>query len=126
LAWFFALYLKRLQMHTIRGQKTIDTSQAGFRSSFVAEQVSTNQVKRLKIREFISWSVCFAIITIITGLLKFLKIGVTMDSVTSVLFYFSIAGLGWFIYKIYSLLKYPIQGNNNPDLGNSKALHELN
>jgi hypothetical protein len=55
-----------------------------------------------------------------------LKIGITMDTVTSVLFYFSIAGLGWFIYKIFSLPKYPVQGNNNHDLGNTKALHGLN
>jgi hypothetical protein len=126
LAWFFDLYLKHLQMHTIRGQKTIDTSQTGFRSSFSTDPVSSDLVKRFKVREFISWSVCFAIITIITGLLKFLKIGITMDSVTSILFYFSIAGLGWFIYKIYTLSKYPLQGNNHPDMGNSKPLHELN
>jgi hypothetical protein len=112
-------------MHTIRGQKTIDISQAGFRSSFNNTN-SINQVNRLKIREFISWSVCFAVIAVITGLLKVLKIGITMDTVTSVLFYFSIAGLGWFIYKIFSLPKYPVQGNNSHDLGNTKALHELN
>ncbi|HTB24524.1 MAG TPA: hypothetical protein VK711_04095 [Puia sp.] len=112
-------------MHTIRGQKTIEVSQAGFRSSF-ARPDSTNQSNRLKIREFISWSLCFAVITVITGLLKVLKIGITMDTVTSVLFYFSIAGLGWFIYKIFSLPKYPVQGNNNHDLGNTKVLHELN
>ncbi len=49
-----------------------------------------------------------------------------MDTVTSVLFYFSIAGLGWFIYKIFSLPKYPVQGNNNLDLGNRNAFHRLN
>ena len=49
-----------------------------------------------------------------------------MDSVTSVLFYTSIVGLGWFIYKIFSLPKYPVQGNNNHDLGNANALHGLN
>ena len=49
-----------------------------------------------------------------------------MDSVTSVLFYFSIAGLGWFIYKIYSISQDPVQGNNNPDPGNTHSLHELN
>jgi hypothetical protein len=112
-------------MHTIRGQKTIDVSQAGFRS-LTKEPDSTYQLNRLKFREFISWSVCFAVITVITSLLKVLKIGVTMDSVTSILFYFSIAGLGWFIYKIFSLPKHPVQGNNNPDVGNTKALHELN
>ena len=126
MAWFFDLYLKRLQMHTIRGQKTIDTSQTGFRTSFSTDPVSSDYVKRLKIREFISWSICFAIITVITGLLKYLKIGITMDTVTSILFYFSIAGLGWFIYKIYSLSKYPVRGNNHPDMGNSKPIHELN
>jgi hypothetical protein len=112
-------------MHTIRRQKTIDISPAGFRSSF-DNQDSINHANRLKIREFISWSVCFAVIMVITGLLKVLKIGITMDTVTSVLFYFSIAGLGWFIYKIFSLPKYPVQGNNNHDLGNSSVLHELN
>lgn len=125
MAWFFALYLKLLQMHTIRGQKTFDISHTGFRSSF-ANPDSINRVNRLKIREFISWSVCFAVITVITGLLKVLKIGITMDTVTSVLFYFSIAGLGWFIYKIFSLPKYPVQGNINHDLGNTKTLHGLN
>lgn len=118
MAWFFALYLKQLQMQTIRGQKTNDISQAGFRPSF-AKSDSINQANKLKIREFISWSVCFAVITVITGLLKILKIGITMDTVTSVLFYFSIAGLVWFVYKIFSLPKYPVQGNNNHDLGNS-------
>jgi hypothetical protein len=113
-------------MHTIHEHQSIDIPQTGFGSSFVRESDAKNQIKRLKIREFISWSVCFAFITIITGLLKFLKIGITMDTVTSVLFYFSIAGLAWSIYKIFSFPKYPDQGNKNHDLGNTRALHGLN
>ncbi|HEY4935929.1 MAG TPA: hypothetical protein VII44_05080 [Puia sp.] len=106
-------------MHTIREQKVIDISQGGFRSSFSSAMVSANQAKRLKISEFISWSVCFAIVSGLTGLMKFLKVGLTMDTVTSILFYLSLAGLAYFIYKIISLSKTPVQARIHP-------IHELN
>jgi len=88
-------------------------------SGFSQAPVSPNQEKRLKIREFISWSICFAIISGLTGLLKFLKVGVTMDSVTSILFYLSLAGLVFFVTKIIMICKNPV------DL-NADNLHELN
>ena len=106
-------------MQTIREQKSIDISPAGLRSSLSQAPVTTNQVKRLKIREFISWSVCFAVISGLTGLLKILKVGVTMDTVNSILFFGSLAGLIYFISRIISLSRNPLPLNSN-------SLHELN
>ncbi len=107
-------------MQTLSGQKTRNGSAAAFQSSTPPDLVSINKhAKQLKIREFISWSVCVGVIGLLTGLLKFLKIGVTMDSVTSGLFYISIAGFTWLIYKIYKVSKGPSRSNN-------MSKHELN
>jgi hypothetical protein len=106
-------------MQTVRGQKIIDISTSGFRSTFSQVPVSANQAKRLKIKEFISWSVCFGLVTVLTGLMKFLKTGLTMDSVTSILFFSSLAGLVYFVYKIVLVYRHPEQMNTHP-------LHELN
>jgi hypothetical protein len=54
---------------------------------------------RLKIREYISWSLCFAVVAGITGALLIYKIGVTMSVITSILFYFSLLGFIAFIAK---------------------------
>jgi hypothetical protein len=72
---------------------------------------STNRAKRLKISEFISWSICFAVVSALTGLIKFLKVGVTMDMVTSILFYSSLAGLIYFVSKIIVQTKNPAKVN---------------
>lgn len=107
-------------MQTLSGQKTRNDSTSTFQSSVSPDVVSiNNRAKQLKIREFISFSVCLAIIALITGLLKFLKIGVTMDSVTSGLFYLSLGGLTWLIYRIYKLSKDQVQTNK-------LSKHELN
>jgi hypothetical protein len=106
-------------METIHGQKMVDNSVSSFIPSGSFDLSSSNRVKRLKFREFISWSVCFGVISFLTGLLKFLKIGVTMDSVTSVLFYLSLAGLFYFTYKVLSLSKNSVQRN-------SESFHGLN
>jgi hypothetical protein len=107
-------------MQTIRGQvNMINTSLSGIKSSISQVPDSSNQAKRLKISEFISWSVCFAVISGITGLIKYLKVGVTMDTVTSILFYSSLAGMVYFISRVISLSKNPVQLNRN-------LSHELN
>jgi hypothetical protein len=107
-------------MPTIREQpKKIDISPNGFSSSFPRIPDPKNQIKRLKIGEFKSWSVCFGIICALTGLIMYLKVGVTMESVTSTLFFLSLAGLIYSIYKIALISKNPAQVSTN-------ALHELN
>ncbi|HEY2348407.1 MAG TPA: hypothetical protein VGH64_05300, partial [Puia sp.] len=65
------------------------------------------------------WSVCFAVVCGLTGLLKYLKVGVTMDTITSALFYLSLAGLIYFITRIIMMSKSPVQLH-------STNLHELN
>ena len=104
-------------MQTIRGHKMI--SPTGFSKPFSPLPVSVNQTKRLKIREFISWTVCFALVSAITGLIKFLKVVVTMESVTSVLFYLSLSGFIYFVSRIVMLVRTPVQVN-------PQGLHELN
>jgi hypothetical protein len=106
-------------MQTIREPKTNDISPTRVISSNTTVQLSANQTKKLKIREYISWSVCFVIISGLTGLMKLLKIGVTMDSVTSILFFLSLGGLTYFISKIYLFSRNPVRTN-------SKILQELN
>jgi hypothetical protein len=105
-------------MQTVRGQKIIDVSATGFRTSPSQSPVS-NQENTLKIREFISWSVCFAVVAGLTGLLMYLNVGVTMESVTSILFYLSLAGLIYFVSKIILTSRKPVPMN-------TRTLHELN
>src|SRR6476646_1118722 len=111
--------METLQMQTVRGHKMV--SSTGFNHSFTTSPVSENQAKRLKIREFISWSVCFGIVSAITGLIKFLKLGVTMVSVTSVLFYLSFSGLIYFIFRIVKM-----STSTAPVQANTQSLHGLN
>ena len=97
--------MKTLQMQTIREGKVEDIHVSAFKSFVPSNPVLANPAKRLKQREYISWVVCFGIVSFLTGLLKFLKVGITMDSITSTLFYFSLVGLFYFLYKIFSLSK---------------------
>ena len=97
----------------------VDISPIRFNSGLPQQANSSDTEKRLKIREFISWSACFAIICGLTGLLKFLKVGITMDTVTSVLFYLSLAGLIYFVARIIMMSKSPVQLH-------ARNLHELN
>jgi hypothetical protein len=107
-------------MQTVRGRgQMINTGLSGIRSSVSQVPDSPNQVKRMKIREFISWSVCFALIFGLTGLIKVLKLGITMDAITSILFYTSLAALVFFVSKIISLSK-------NSSGIHFKNTHELN
>ncbi len=104
-------------MQTVRKQ---NMKSPGFSSSISNIPVSENQAKRLKIREFISWAACFAVITGLTGMLKILKVGITMDSVTSWMFYLSIVGLVYFIFRIISISRNPVQ------MMERNQIHELN
>jgi predicted membrane channel-forming protein YqfA (hemolysin III family) len=105
-------------MQTVR-EKAIDTSPAQFGSGLSQSPSSHDQEKRLKIREFISWSVCFAVVCGLTGLLKILQIGVTMNTVTSALFYLSLGGLIYFVTRIILISRNPVRLHAN-------NLHELN
>jgi hypothetical protein len=105
-------------MQTVRKQNLITP---GYSSSFSKVQIPESQSKGLKIREFISWTICFAIVTALTGLLKFLKIGITMDTVTSTLFYLSLFGAGFFICRIIL-----ISTSKTQTALKESNLHELN
>ena len=97
----------------------IDISPSGIKSSFSQVPVNPNQEKRMKIREFVSWSVCFAVISGLTGLMLILNVGITVASITSILFYSSLAGLAYCISRIIQLYRDSVQLNN-------KQIHELN
>ena len=100
-------------MLTVREQSRIGKSDSEFKPTPSLVDKTENQENKSKIREFRSWSVCFAIVGFLTGLLKYLKIGVTMDSVTSILFYSSIFALTYFIFRIVSLSKNPARIKSN-------------
>ena len=105
-------------MQTFR-RNNVDISPVQFNAGFSEQPIPPVREKSLKIKEFISWAACFAIISGLTGLLKFLKIGVTMDTVTSALFYLSLAGLIYFITRIVLLSRSQVQIHSN-------NLHKLN
>jgi hypothetical protein len=116
----FCSLIETLQMETIRGQvRVINTSATDVKSTFSGIPGSADPSKVLKTREFISWSVCFAIVSGLTGLLLFLHVGVTMETVTAALFYLSLAGLIYFISRIILL-------SRNPSPSAHSAAHELN
>ena len=105
-------------MQTFR-RNNVDISPVQFNAGFSQQPISPIREKSLKIREFLSWTACFAVISGITGLLKFLKVGITMDTVTSALFYLSLAGMIYFIIRIVRLSRTQVQIH-------SSNLHELN
>ena len=55
--------------------------------------------RKLQIRDAVSWSVCFGVVAMLTGALLLYNIGVTMSTVTSLLFYFSLAGFIFFVAR---------------------------
>jgi hypothetical protein len=110
--------METLQMQTFR-RNNVDISPVQFNAGFSQQPIPPIREKTLKIKEFISWAACFAVISGLTGLLKFLKVGVTMDTVTSALFYLSLAGLIYFIARIVRLSRSHVQIHSN-------NLHELN
>ena len=87
-------------------QKTrlVDLSRSS-RKHVKPEPDSLLSVNRLKVRESISWSICFAIVAAITGALLVYKIGVTMFPVTSILFYFSLLGFVAFVARAVRLYR---------------------
>ena len=92
-------------MQTILGQKEVAISPSSFISGSSEVPPSSSQLKRLKTREFISWGVCFGVVTLLTGLMKLLRVGITMEPITSIFFYLSIAGLVYFMSKAIRLSK---------------------
>jgi len=106
-------------MQTVRKNAIDDISPARFGSGFPKAAISPDQEKKLKIREFMSWSACFAVVCGLTGLLKILQIGITMSTVTSTLFYLSLGGLIYFVTRIILIFRVPVQLHMN-------KLHELN
>lgn len=53
-----------------------------------SDTYSDGSSNRLKMRESVSWAICFAVVAGITGALLVYKIGVTMSDITSILFTF--------------------------------------
>jgi hypothetical protein len=106
-------------MNTVREQARININSSGFIPHYSPSSATENQSTRIKIRESVSWLVSFAVISFLTGLLKFLKIGVTVESITSALFYISLFSVSYFIYRIVALSRNTAQLRK----GN---LHELN
>ena len=106
-------------MQTIPEQRRMDIQSTGFLPSYSQTPSSENQVNRLKISEFKSWLACFAIVAFLTGLLKFLKVGVTVEPITSMFFYISLLAVAYFLYRIVSLSRNPVQVKTG-------SLHELN
>ena len=90
-------------MPTIRHWERKIFTPSSFIPASVGTKLTIDQSKGLKIREFISWAVCFGIVTMLTGFLKILNIGVTMEPVTSIFFYSSLAGLAYFAAKAFRL-----------------------
>ena len=106
-------------MQATREQDRARLSDSGFYPDNSQVRVSDGQANKLKIREFTSWSVCFAIVVVLTGLLKYLNLGITVESITSVLFYSSLLALVYFIYRIVTIPRNSIQVKRN-------HFHELN
>ena len=105
-------------MQTFR-RNNVDISPVQFNAGFSQQPIPPVREKKLKIKEFISWAACFAVISGLTGLMKFLKVGITMDTVTSALFYLSLAAMIYFITRIVILSRSQVQIH-------SRNLHELN
>jgi len=106
-------------MQTVRSQEKIEITPAPITLANSKSPDSTDPSKKIRIREMISWAVCFGIVAGLTGLMKVLNVAVTMDAITSTLFYLSLAGLVYIIYRIISISRNPVQLNKH-------SWHELN
>jgi hypothetical protein len=107
-------------MQTVREEaQVIEISQNGFNSSFNGKTIGKDQAKRLKISEFKCWTASFAVISLLTGALIYLKVGVTMETITTSLFFLSLGGL---IYSVYQL----IHLSRTPRTYSHSNVHQLN
>ena len=88
-------------MQAIRhNPQEIDFSESSFQSKIITTSISKKDAKRLRIKEFKSWSFCFGVVALLTGVLIYFQLGVTMESVTLPLFFISLSGLIYFISKV--------------------------
>jgi hypothetical protein len=118
LARFFTFSLETLSMQTVSEEAAvIDIPQNGFNSTFSGKSNHTIRTKRLKISEFKSWAVSFGVISALTGLLMYLKVGVTMETITTSLFFLSLAGMIYSVYQIILLIRQPSKFDGNPTHG---------
>jgi hypothetical protein len=92
-------------MQILREEKTDEIRASAFKSPASLNSLPAKPTKSLIRNENISWLICFGIVSILTGMLKFLKVGITMDTITSVFFYISLIGVFYFFYKILSASK---------------------
>jgi|SRR5450432_680283 len=83
----------------------IDYSESTFRASLPNSDIAADHVKKMKIRELISWSISFGIISLLTGLIIFLKVGITMETVTLILFSLSLCGMVFTVSRIFLFKK---------------------
>ena len=112
--------METLQMQTIRDNtRRIDISSNNFPTTYPSIPDPTRQIRKLKISEFKSWTVSFGIISFLTGMLMYLKVGVTMETVTASLFFLSLAGMIFYVYKLIHLTREPIRLESN-------TRHDLN
>jgi hypothetical protein len=112
--------MKELQMQTIQKPPSrYNRSESGILNTIPTGSISSEEAKKMKIREFISWSVCLAIVTSLTGLLLFLKVGITMESITIPLFWLSLGGMLYCISRIILISRRPLHFKASP-------VHELN
>jgi hypothetical protein len=98
--------------------RRIDTSPNSFPNSYPRIPDPIRQIRKLKISEFKSWTICFGIISFLTGMLMYLRVGVTMETVTASLFFLSLAGMIFYVYKLILLSREParLESNSRNDL----------
>jgi hypothetical protein len=101
-------------MQILREEKTSETHASAFKSPASLNSFPSKPAKSLIKNENIAWLICFGIVSFLTGMLKFLKVGVTMDTVTSVFFYISLIGVFYFLYKLFSAPKRNHRENTGP------------
>ncbi|HSZ31749.1 MAG TPA: hypothetical protein VK772_00485 [Puia sp.] len=106
-------------MQILHEEKTGEIRTSAFKSPASLNSFAAKPSKSLIKNENISWLICFGIVSFLTGMLKFLKLGVTMDTVTSVFFYVSSIGVFYFLYKIFSAPK-------TSPAKNAGSFHSLN
>lgn len=103
-------------MRAVRPEASvIDISKNGFNSNFTGHANQTAvRTKKLKISELKSWALSCGVISALMGLLLYLKVGVTMETITASLFFLSLGGLIYSIYQIVLLVRQPAQYDVKP------------
>ncbi len=69
---------------------------------------TAEKMRRTSMRDALSFSICFAVVMLLTGAMLLYRVAVTVSAVTSTLFYISLAGMAVFAVRAILLARHRV------------------